>query len=212
MNKLFEIRKTANKDKVLYFKKYKLFTVKKHKVSYPSLTAMQNIQNPVEYIKSLGVSVGENTRFIIYPYFFSYPEFGSEPYLISIGKDCLISYGVAFITHDGSMSVCQKLTTSDKRVYKLGRISIGDNCFIGCHSLIMPGVNIGNNSIVAAGSVVTKNIPEGEVWGGNPARFIKTTKDLISKVEKTSETPEQKELLEIVLKHNEEMLKELNKK
>ena len=212
MAKLFTIRKTANKDKVLYFMERKLFTIKKHKVSYPSLTAMQNIQNPVEYIRSLGVKVGENTRFIIYPYFFSYPEFGSEPYLISIGNDCLISYGVAFITHDGSMSVCQKLASTEKRLYKLGRISVGHNCFIGCHSIIMPGVTIGNNSIVAAGSVVTKSIPDGEVWGGNPAHFIKTTKDLISKTELTSEQPEQKELLEIVLKHNEETLKELNKK
>jgi acetyltransferase-like isoleucine patch superfamily enzyme len=45
--------------------------------------------------------------------------------------------------------------------------------FIGARCIILKGVTIGEKSIVAAGSVVTKNIPEGEVWGGNPAKFIK---------------------------------------
>lgn len=52
-------------------------------------------------------------------------------------------------------------------------VIIGDNVFIGAHSLILKGVEIGNNSIIAAGSVVTKSIPANEVWGGNPAKFIK---------------------------------------
>ena len=50
---------------------------------------------------------------------------------------------------------------------------INDDVWIGSHSVIMSGVTIGKGSIVAAGSVVTKNIPPCEIWGGNPARLIK---------------------------------------
>lgn len=52
-------------------------------------------------------------------------------------------------------------------------VTICDNVFIGAHSIILKGVEIGTNSIVAAGSVVTKSIPSNEVWGGSPAKFIK---------------------------------------
>ena len=52
-------------------------------------------------------------------------------------------------------------------------ITIGDDVFIGAKSIILKGVTIGPKSIVGAGSVVSHNIPEGEVWAGNPARFIK---------------------------------------
>ena len=52
-------------------------------------------------------------------------------------------------------------------------IFIEDDAFIGTHCIICKGVRIGTRSIVAAGSVVTKSIPPDEVWGGNPAKFIK---------------------------------------
>lgn len=52
-------------------------------------------------------------------------------------------------------------------------IHIGHHCWIGTRATILQGVNIGNGSIVAAGAVVTKDIPAGEVWGGVPAKFIK---------------------------------------
>ena len=53
-------------------------------------------------------------------------------------------------------------------------VTICDGVFIGAHSIILKGVTIGKNSVVGAGSVVTKDIPENEVWGGNPAKFLKT--------------------------------------
>ena len=52
-------------------------------------------------------------------------------------------------------------------------ILIGNNVFVGAHSIILKGVTIGDNSIVGAGSVVTKNIPTNEIWAGNPAKFIR---------------------------------------
>lgn len=52
-------------------------------------------------------------------------------------------------------------------------IVIEDDVFIGAHSIILKGVNIGQGAIIAAGSVVTKSIPAYETWGGNPAKKIR---------------------------------------
>ena len=52
-------------------------------------------------------------------------------------------------------------------------IHVKDHAFIGAYSIILKGVTIGERSIIGAGSVVTKNVPDGEIWAGNPAKFIK---------------------------------------
>lgn len=56
---------------------------------------------------------------------------------------------------------------------KKGKIILKKNCKIGTHSTIMPNISIGENSLIAAYSFVTKNIPDNEIWGGIPANFIK---------------------------------------
>ncbi|WP_345985246.1 acyltransferase [Sulfurimonas sp. HSL-1656] len=65
----------------------------------------------------------------------------------------------------------------DKQGVKSAEIFISDDVFIGAHSLILKGVNIGKGSIVGAGSVVTTSIPGNEVWAGNPAKFIRKISD-----------------------------------
>ena len=52
-------------------------------------------------------------------------------------------------------------------------------CYIGVRSIILPGVHIGNNCIIAAGSVVSKDVPDNSVVGGVPARFIKTADEYL---------------------------------
>lgn len=60
-----------------------------------------------------------------------------------------------------------------------GKVRIGGYCYIGTGSQIMPGVTLGNNVLVAAGSIVTKSVPSGFVVGGNPAKIICSIDDYI---------------------------------
>lgn len=64
-------------------------------------------------------------------------------------------------------------TKQDGIHWKRGEVVFKDNCFIGANTVICNPVTIGANSVVGAGSVVTKDIPDNEIWGGNPAHFIK---------------------------------------
>ncbi len=109
-----------------------------------------------------------------------FPVFGSEPYLISIGKHVQITGKVTFLTHDGATWGFRDLPEF-KDVIKYGRITVHDNCFIGIGSTILPGVEIGPNSVVAAGSVVTKTVPPNSVAAGSPARVISTLEDYAAK-------------------------------
>lgn len=59
---------------------------------------------------------------------------------------------------------------------KKAPVMIGDDVWIGCNSIILKGVTIGNGSIVAAGSVVTKDVPANVIVGGNPAKILKNHK------------------------------------
>ncbi|NQY63770.1 MAG: acyltransferase [Alteromonadaceae bacterium] len=90
---------------------------------------------------------------------------------IGIGKDVLIGDNVSIYDHDHQTD--QKGILYSKQGFVCEAIKIDDNVWIGSHSVILKGVNIGKNSVIAAGSVVTNSIPSGELWGGVPAKFIK---------------------------------------
>lgn len=127
-----------------------------------------------------GLQVGEGTLFV------GMQHFGSEPYLIKIGDNCLITDGVNFITHDGAIQVPfikDGLSVSDVYSKKstFGCIAIGDNVFIGVGSIILPNTKISSNCIVAAGSVVRGEFESGVVIGGNPARIICSLEDYYSR-------------------------------
>lgn len=84
-----------------------------------------------------------------------------NPQGIHIGENTFITGRVVILTH---------------YVYRGLKVDtcIGDNCFIGLNSIILPGIVIGNEVVVGAGSVVTKNIPSNCIAAGNPAKIIRT--------------------------------------
>ena len=131
----------------------------------------QLITPSIKYAKELGVTVGEDN------YIPDKHIWPSEPYLITIGNHCQITSGVRLFTHGGGSAVRNLYPEFDI----FGKIVIGDWVYIGNNSLIMPGVTIDDNVIVAAGSVVTKSIPSGVVVAGNPARIICTIEEFLKK-------------------------------
>ncbi len=84
----------------------------------------------------------------------------TNPKGINIGEYSYVTFGCAILSHD----MCRR-THFDT--------VIGDNCFIGCHSVVMPGVTIGDNCIIGAGSLVATDIPPRSIAVGNPARVIR---------------------------------------
>lgn len=86
-------------------------------------------------------------------------NFGTEPYLISIGDNVRITTGVKLITHDGGLWVPRRLGLIDERADRFGKITIGNNVNIGWNAIIMPGVTIGNNCIIGAGGGGNKRRP-----------------------------------------------------
>lgn len=151
---------------------------------------LKRILSPERYARRIGVHIGKD-NFI--------PDkncWSSEPYLITVGSHCGITEGVRIFTHGGARVARKYYPDFDV----FGKVVIGDWVYIGTNSLIMPGVTIGDGSLVAAGSVVTKSVPAGVVVGGNPARIISTIEEYIEhnmkfNLDSKRMNPEEKRLL-----------------
>ncbi len=132
-----------------------------------------------EYLRKKGVKIGEACEI------YKTSSFGSEPYLIELGNQVRVNSGVVFVTHDGGYWVLRDSRsgygTEFEDADKFGRIVVKDNVHIGTNAIIMPGVTIGQNSIVACGAVVTHDVPPNSVWGGIPAREIESLKEYADK-------------------------------
>lgn len=93
----------------------------------------------------------------------------SEPELVALGNNVHISADVRFITHDiisDMFNMSPEINEGYQFQFYKGPITIKDNCVIGAGSILMYNTEIGPNSIVAAGAVITKSVPPGEIWGG----------------------------------------------
>jgi len=118
------------------------------------------------YAKYYGVTFGKNVRITG-----KHISFGGEPYLVEIGDNVTITPGVKFQTHDGGVGLFRKEYPG---INVIEKIKVGNNVFIGEDVMIMYGVTIGDNVVIGARSLVTKNIPSNSVAVGTPARVIKT--------------------------------------
>lgn len=123
----------------------------------------------IQQFREAGGVCGKNFKF--------YCEMPGEPFLITIGDDVTIAGGTHLLTHDNSVIKCDFDATD-----YFGRVTIGNSCFIGINSILLPGVELGDHTIVGAGSVVTKSFPEGNVViAGNPARPLCTVEEYRAK-------------------------------
>ncbi|MBL0386950.1 acyltransferase [Tumebacillus sp. ITR2] len=84
------------------------------------------------------------------------------PELIKIGSNSIIGYNTTILSHEYLI-----------HEYRLGRVTIGDNVMIGANSTLLPGITIGDGAVVAAGSLVNRDVPAGAFVGGNPIRIIR---------------------------------------
>jgi len=104
----------------------------------------------------------------------------TDPRLVRLGNNSGLS-DCTLIGHDGAVELIEIIY--GKRLDSVGFIDIRDNSWVAHGAIVMPRVTIGPNSIVAAGAVVTKDVPPGTVVGGNPAKVICTMEDLVKRVE-----------------------------
>jgi acetyltransferase-like isoleucine patch superfamily enzyme len=104
----------------------------------------------------------------------------ADPALVRLGNNVHFS-SCALIGHDGCVAMLNHAYGA--KLESVGKIDIRDNVFIGYGAIVMPNVTIGPNAIVAAGAVVTRDVAEGDIVGGVPARPIGRVADLVQKLQ-----------------------------
>ncbi len=110
----------------------------------------------IYYVRILGMDIDKTASFSLKVHFDR-----THPRGIHVGPNSYVAFGVVVLSHDMTRGLY-----ADTR--------IGARCFIGARSVLLPGITIGDGSIVAAGSVVTRDVPAGTIVAGNPSRVIRT--------------------------------------
>lgn len=131
------------------------------------------------YARYRGVKMGKNVHIYGNPY----NMLSTEPWCIRLGDNVHITKEVLFINHDGGTLLFRNKIPS---LEYTAPITIKNNVYIGVRAIIMPGVTIGNNCVIAAGSIVTKDVMDNCVVGGVPAKFIKSTDDYLNSLKQKS--------------------------
>ena len=153
-NSLWQMFKTVS-----FFKVAKNFLV----IQIARYTPWLSMKNWL-YRHLLKMTVGEKTAFALMVMVdLMFPE------RISVGDDSIIGYNTTLLTHEYLIDE-----------YRLGDIQIGNQVMIGANSTILPGVTIGDRAVIAAGTVVTKDVEPGSFVGGNPMQVIKTKEQINS--------------------------------
>lgn len=106
---------------------------------------------------------------------------GNHPFLVRIGNDVIISPGAKILTHDTSFTVVGGKDLA-------GEVVIGNNVQIGENAIILPGITIGNRSIIGAGAVVNRDITQGQIAVGVPAKIISSTEEGLKRLEEKLKT------------------------
>lgn len=130
---------------------------------------IRNGWKKAEYLKSKNIfhKIGNHC-------FYQSTILPAEPFLVSIGNNVAISAGVRLITHSAAHSVYNYEDKTNIYICKHDKIEIHDNVYIGADAKINMGITIHRNVIVAAGAIVTHDVPENSVVAGIPAKIIGT--------------------------------------
>lgn len=128
-----------------------------------------------EKLISMGMQVGKNFKRLN-----NVLIDDSHAWLIEIGDNVTLAPRVHILAHDASTKEFLGYT-------KIGRVTIGNNVFIGAESVVLPGVTIGNNVIVGANSTVTRDVPDNTVIAGSPAKMIYTLEEYLKKEKRRME-------------------------
>lgn len=131
-----------------------------------------------EFLKKKRVFYGMGVKCYWHPW-----KIPAEPHLVKLGNNVFVAADVSLVTHNMANCVFSNMGGQKCRTYS-DKIVVGNNVFIGARAMIMPGVTIGNNCIVAAGAIVSKDVPSGCVVGGVPAKVIGSFDQLRIKIEK----------------------------
>src|SRR6478735_3056019 len=111
----------------------------------------------------------------------------ADPALVRVGNNVHFST-CTLLGHDGCVAMLNH--AYGVKLESVGKIDIRDNVFIGYGAIVMPNVTIGPNAIIAAGAVVTRDVAEGDIVGGVPARPIGRVDDLVRRLrQKTGSLP-----------------------
>lgn len=168
------------------------FVVNKIRCKFAKKIKGYEIMN--NYYRRGGAHIGKNCAIL------SNLDF-CEKQLLYIGNDVTVSSDVLFVTHDASL--CKHTQRSGAL---FGKIIIGNNCFIGQRSMLMYGVTLADDIIVAAGSVVTKSFVEkGAIIGGNPAKQIGTVNEFA--IKHFEQRMKLSELNDAILKNDDRLIK-----
>ncbi|WP_456277702.1 acyltransferase [Bacillus sp. AK128] len=147
-NSLWQIYKTVS-----FWKVVKNFIV----IQVARFTPFLSVKNWL-YRTFLNMKVGEQTAFAL----MVVPDI-MFPEKISVGRNSVIGYNTTILAHEYLI-----------KEYRLGDVVIGSEVMIGANSTILPGVVIGDGSIVSAGTLVHRDVPPGSFVGGNPMQVIYT--------------------------------------
>ena len=104
-----------------------------------------------------------------------------DPYLIAMGDNVWITTGCQLLCHDASVIMLNLMRSGHRD--RVGPIGFGSNCFLGNNVIVLPGTTIGSKTIIGAGSVVTKDIPDSAVFAGNPARPVGEFEAYVARIE-----------------------------
>ena len=154
----------------------------KRKIVMLRLMLARNGFRRAAYLKKISYFRRQGDHCFFIPY-----NYGTEPHLLSFGDNVFVASSVRFVSHDLMAKMFWYMEPECKHTSRVGSIEVGSNVFIGSGATILYDVRIGDRVIVAAGTLVNRDLPEGGIYAGVPARRIGNFDDYLEKSRRYSE-------------------------